>query len=72
MLHQEEDIVAIHQPLLLCLQQQSHAVVFVGQNHNYYTKQGFYYSCWRILLDIVEQISALFSPRVTFAMYLIF
>lgn len=41
MLHQEEDIVAVHQPLFLCLQQQSYAVLFVGQNHNNYTKQGF-------------------------------
>lgn len=69
MLHQEEDIVTVHQPLLLCLQQQSHAVLFVGQNHNNYIKPGI---LLLLLEDIVEQISALFSPRVTFAMYLIF
>lgn len=71
MLHQEEDVVAVHQPLLLCLQKQSHTVLFVGQNHNNYRKHGFYYSCWQ-MEDIGKQISALFSPRVTFAMYLIF
>lgn len=48
MLHQEEDVVALHQPLLLCLQQQSHRVVFVGQNHNNYTKRGFSYSLFML------------------------
>lgn len=40
MLHQEEDVVAVHQALTLSLQQQGHGVVPVRQHHNNWKGEG--------------------------------